>query len=244
MATAVITRDRQALKGRSVDFSTSWGQPHDLLWVVPERLQPLDGEVLATWTRHLIGPVVVRRGLAPDGHIAVGLRGSNKLERQAATIARTDVITGVQPDTLAHVHYWADYRWDHPTLQRLHLVAPILNQWIATHHGDDLQSWGITGSLGYELASGLRQLHPDSDLDLVLRCPQPLNRQEAKQLWAALNQPEAHTRLDIQLETPNGAIALAEWASDSPQVLLKTAQGPRLTDQPWYEQATREPTDV
>lgn len=232
----MITPVAQAHPSNATDPMVLWGQPHDLLWVVPECLQPLEGDALAAWARPLIGPVVVRRGPAPAGHIAIGLRGRHKGERQAATIAATDIITRIKPEALAHPHVWAHYRIDHPVLQRLQHIAPILNQWLTTHPKTCL-SWGITGSLGYELASGLKQLHHDSDLDVLLRCPQPLPRQQAQQLWAQLNTTQDSTRLDVQLETPLGAIALAEWASHSPQVLLKTAQGPQLTDQPWRKPA-------
>ncbi|ODC03544.1 malonate decarboxylase holo-[acyl-carrier-protein] synthase [Terasakiispira papahanaumokuakeensis] len=223
-------------KRQALDPMTPWGRPHDLLWVAPgvapECLRPLEGDTLASWVQCLAGPVVVRRGPAPVGHIAIGLRGRHKGERQAATIAKAAVIKGITPDALASAYIWAHYRMDHPVLQRLQTAAPILNEWVAAHKGECL-SWGITGSLGYELASGLKQLHQNSDLDLLLRCPQPLARQQAQQLWDQLNGCRNDTRLDIQLETPHGAISLAEWASHSPQVLLKTEQGPQLTDHPW-----------
>ncbi|MBU5894992.1 hypothetical protein JVW19_23735, partial [Vibrio cholerae O1] len=37
-------------------------------------------------------------------------------------------------------------------------------------------TWGVTGSCGYALATGLPVMHADSDLDLTVRCPQPVDR--------------------------------------------------------------------
>ena len=40
-------------------------------------------------------------------------------------------------------------------------------------------------------------------------------------------------RVDLQLETPLGGVALREWAGDGARVLVKTADGPRLVGDPW-----------
>jgi hypothetical protein len=36
-------------------------------------------------------------------------------------------------------------------------------------------TWGITGSTGYALATGIPVIHADSDLDLLIRAPQPIS---------------------------------------------------------------------
>ena len=95
-------------------------------------------------------------------------------------------------------------------------------------------AWGVTGSLGFELASGIRAAHPDSDLDLSLRAPDQLSRTEARTLCVLLD--AAPGRIDLQLETPCGAVALREWASEAPRVLLKTQNGPLLVRDPWQLQ--------
>jgi phosphoribosyl-dephospho-CoA transferase len=74
-------------------------------------------------------------------------------------------------------------------------------------------------------------LHQDSDLDLILRTPQFFDRPAALNLLTALQQ--AACRIDLQLQTPNGAVALREWAGTSRQVLLKTEAGARLVINPW-----------
>jgi len=46
--------------------------------------------------------------------------------------------------------------------------------------------------------------------------------------------PALPCRLDIQLETPLGGCALAEWLRGG-KVLVKTAAGPIRVDNPWNE---------
>jgi phosphoribosyl-dephospho-CoA transferase len=91
--------------------------------------------------------------------------------------------------------------------------------------------WGPTGGVGYQLATGLAVLHGASDLDLLLRIAEPIDRAWARALLAQLD--SAPCRIDLQLETPYGAVALREWAGDSRRVLLKCDAGARLVDNPW-----------
>ncbi len=97
-------------------------------------------------------------------------------------------------------------------------------------------TWGITGSVGFALASGVSTLRPDSDLDLLLRAPHPLSRDEARALFALLQ--AAPARIDMQVDTGHGGFALAEWAGQADRVLLKTASGPLLVTDPWAEDAS------
>jgi phosphoribosyl-dephospho-CoA transferase len=43
-------------------------------------------------------------------------------------------------------------------------------------------------------------------------------------------------RVDVQIETPSGAIALAEYAANLARVALRTQFGPRLVENPWQEE--------
>ncbi|MBS0976476.1 phosphoribosyl-dephospho-CoA transferase MdcG domain-containing protein, partial [Serratia rubidaea] len=87
-----------------------------------------------------------------------------------------------------------------------------------------------TGSCGYALATGLPVMHADSDLDLTVRCPQPVDRAALQALAQRLR--TLPCRVDMQIETPHGGFALNEWLRDG-RVLLKTNGGPYLTDAPW-----------
>ncbi|WP_132585984.1 malonate decarboxylase holo-ACP synthase [Pseudomonas aeruginosa] len=92
-------------------------------------------------------------------------------------------------------------------------------------------AWGVTGGAGFELASGVAVLHPDSDLDLLLRTPRPFPRDDALRLLQCFEQ--CPCRIDLQLQTPAGGVALREWAEGRPRVLAKGSEAPLLLEDPW-----------
>jgi phosphoribosyl-dephospho-CoA transferase len=94
--------------------------------------------------------------------------------------------------------------------------------------------WGVSGSAGFELASGFQALHEGSDLDLILRTPQPLDRVKGQALVKLLD--AAVCQVDLQLQTPFGAVALREWAGSAGRVLLKNASQAVLVIDPWNPQ--------
>ena len=199
-------------------------RPHDLLWGLrPEHLP----QEAPAWARAALGghvPVVVRRALAEPGWVAVGVRGAGREQRYAAWMPVTEISRLVSPQAVARAGRWRNHAQRHwPALRALSQLAPRF---------DSLKlAWGVTGSLGFELASGVAAAHLDSDLDLSLRLPHQFSRAEAQALCALLD--EAPGRVDLQLETPHGAVALREWAGAAPRVMLKTQAGPLLVSDPW-----------
>lgn len=202
-------------------------RPHDLLWGLrPEQLP----QEAPAWARSALGghvPVVVRRAPAESGWVAVGIRGAAREQRHATWMRLSDISRLVTPQAVARAGRWRNHAQSHwPALRALGELAPRL---------DALGlAWGVTGSLGFELASGIAAAHPDSDLDLSLRAPYHLPREWARTLCRLLD--EAPGRVDLQLETPYGAVALREWAGEAPRVLLKTQHGPLLISDPWQRQ--------
>ncbi|VVQ15502.1 Phosphoribosyl-dephospho-CoA transferase [Pseudomonas fluorescens] len=195
---------------------------HDLLWgMTPEQL-PADAPAWAVESIRAGQPVVVRRAVSAAGQIAVGVRGRLREQRFAASMAITSVSRRVRPEQLCHV----DIDRDLPAVRALRQLRPLLDGygWI----------WGVSGSAGFELASGFTALHEGSDLDLILRTPQPLARAQARDLVALLDAVECV--VDMQLQTPLGAVALREWAGASPRVLLKNAHEACLVIDPWNPQ--------
>lgn len=192
---------------------------HDLLWgLTPEHL-PADAPA---WVIEVISeghPVVVRRALTVADQIAVGVRGCLREQRYATLMAVAAIQRRVRPEELCHVE--SDRDW--PALQALVQLRPLLDAYGF--------SWGVSGSAGFELASGFAALHQHSDLDLILRTPQPLGRVQALELFKLLG--AAVCPVDMQLQTPNGAVALREWAGSAQRVLLKSASGARLVMDPW-----------
>jgi phosphoribosyl-dephospho-CoA transferase len=78
-------------------------------------------------------------------------------------------------------------------------------------------------------------VNEDSDLDLLIRAPEPLARELARALLEQLHTLAGRigTRIDAQLETPAGGVALAEWAAGKARVLARHASGPQLIADPW-----------
>lgn len=193
--------------------------PHDLLWGMPVSALAADAPQWAVEAVGLEHPVVVRRALAQHGMVAVGVRGPRRDQRYAALMRKADIRRCVRPEQLTH--RVGQQQW--PALAALEQVRPLMDSLALT--------WGVTGSAGFELASGVAALHEQSDLDLIVLTPQFVSRDWAAEMVGMLD--GAVCRVDVQLQTPFGALALREWASNSRQVLLKSEPGAWLVTQPW-----------
>ena len=195
---------------------------HDLLWgMTPEQL-PADAPAWVVESLRAGQPVVVRRALSVAGQVAVGVRGRLREQRYATSMAIASISRRVSPEELCH----ADIDRELPAVRALTQLRPMLDKcgWV----------WGVSGSAGFELASGFTALHEGSDLDLILRTPQPLSRAESRALVATLD--TVTCVVDMQLQTPFGAVALREWAGSSHRVLLKNASQACLVLDPWNPQ--------
>ncbi|MBC8651983.1 malonate decarboxylase holo-ACP synthase [Pseudomonas sp. MTM4] len=197
-------------------------RPHDLLWGMrPEQL-PADAPAWALAVLAAGQPVVVRRARVAPGLVAVGLRGTTRAQRLATVMPFEAIRHCLAPEQLVERRA----REELPVFHALAGLRPLL---------DGLgHVWGVTGSAGFQLATGLHAAHPDSDLDLLLRAERPLPRSEARSLLQLLADHDC--RIDLQLETPLGGVALREWAGSAARVLAKTEHGPRLVDDPWAEE--------
>ncbi len=118
-----------------------------------------------------------------------------------------------------------------PCFAMLQRLAPALN-------GLPL-AWGVTGGVGFTLASGIDVLRAESDLDLRVRAPSPSSAEALLALGDLLNDMNdgQGVRVDVQVEAAAGAFALQEWLRTGGPVLLKTSLGPRLCDDPWQAEA-------
>ena len=200
---------------------TSTLRPHDLIWLnARDALE----ETTESWVDdvwHTGLPVVVRRDVDEAGRIPVGVRGMKRCQRAAGWV-NPDAVTRVcTPESLVDPQAMLRSPFiSQPPVQ----VALLLSQqaWPWT--------WGITGSPGYALATGIPVIHASSDLDLLIRAPQPLSREVLEKWQQQLT--DGLCRADTQVETPYGAFALNEWLRDG-RALLKTSQGPRLVSDPW-----------
>jgi phosphoribosyl-dephospho-CoA transferase len=157
------------------------------------------------------------------------VRGRTRPERLAAFLAPIAVAARVSPEGLA-----AAQGWRHAFRARWLGAVRVLDavDELFTFLG---LAWGPTGSVGFELATGVAVAGPASDVDVVVRVPEPWSLARAREL--ANDLARLPLRVDTQLDTPGGAVALAEYARGA-RVLLRTPDGPKLVNDPWRHGAT------
>jgi phosphoribosyl-dephospho-CoA transferase len=173
--------------------------------------------------------VVVRRAHAPAGLIPVGVRGRTRAERFAALLALDAVAARVTPEDLVCARGWRNMVRAR-SIRSLRVLDTVDELFAALG-----LAWGPTGSVGFELATGVATASTDSDLDLVVRAPEPWPLECAREIADHLNR--LPTCVDAQLDTPAGAVMLSEYARGD-RVLLRTPDGPRLTWDPWRDATT------
>jgi phosphoribosyl-dephospho-CoA transferase len=205
---------------------------HDLIRLREPTVIP--GDVpLPTWvttTLRRIPWVVIRRGFVRNGMMPAGVRGSIRSQRIACFVPLADIIESLSPEDLTDSHHPLDQtRIDAaPALAAMARVKPLLS-------GLGF-SWGPGGSVGFEIATGQATATMTSDLDLVLRLNYRIDQTQASQLLADLRQSAAPARVDVMVETPDGGVALADLATSSERVIVRTPAGPRLSTNPWMMQ--------
>lgn len=202
-------------------------RPHDLLRL--HCLPQFDGE--PAWVRDAFERApyaVVRRALAAEGFVAIGLRGMERAQRYGTWVHVDDIETATPPDALARRN---------PLAERNVLPAFVGLAELQRDTSGALSGfvWGPTGSAGFELATQVPTVTAASDLDLLIRTPQKLSRDTALQLLNPLQAlaQRVGIRVDAQLETPAGGVALAEWAAGKARVMARHARGPQLIADPW-----------
>jgi len=200
--------------------------PHDILRLRGTGAVFAVEEETGIGSAHLLRTpyAVVRRSPARDGAVPIGIRGMLRSERFAAWIGHEDVLAVYTPEML-----------------RKRAASRMLPAFAALTMLNDLWdglafSWGPAGSVGFELATGLPAVHSASDLDIVIRVPRALEADIAREIFSTtMNLPCA---VDVQLETPGGALSLAEFVSARRPVLLRTRSGPVLTEDPFASPVT------
>jgi phosphoribosyl-dephospho-CoA transferase len=212
--------------GPGLSCDARW-RPHDLLRL--RRLPAFDDE--PAWVRAAFERApyaVVRRALADEGFVAIGVRGVERAQRYGTWAQASDIEAAMPPETLAGATPIAGREALPPFAALAFLQTDTLSPLAGL-------VWGPTGSAGFELATRVPTVIESSDLDLLIRTPEPLAQDFAR---ALLDQvltlaKRAGIRVDAQLETPAGGIALAEWAAGKPRVMARNAHGPQLIADPW-----------
>jgi len=167
--------------------------------------------------------LVVRRALNKEGLIPVGVRGVERSQRFAAWFDPQGIAEILPPEALRT----SSGTRDQPALMAL---QELERRWSGLLH-----AWGPTGSVGFELASGMATVTATSDLDLVLRARDRLSERELSGL--AKDCSELACATDVQIETPHGSVALQEFHNTPSKLLLRTCSGPVLVCDPWQPPA-------
>lgn len=197
-------------------------KPHDLLKI--RGMDALDAsQPFPEWVQQSLNDapfVVVRRAEASVISVPVGIRGEYRGQRFGTWLKANGISEVISPYILANPVNWkADYHDTLPaTIATLKMIIPVLNA--------SGFRWGPTGSTGFELATGIPVLKATSDLDLVISADSYISVSDAAALLQQL-QDIATVRLDIQLETPLGGVALTEYVNAG-IVMIKTLNGPVL----------------
>lgn len=199
---------------------------HDLLRVV--QLARADNE--PDWVREALAHApwaVVRRAQAAAGFVAVGVRGATRAERFGTWLNHQDIESIRSPEHLLDTLPANDRRAlpAFAAFERLRESPSAL----------DAYAWGPTGSAGFELATGVQTISASSDLDLLIRMPKQPTPDALHTLADLLARAAGHarTRVDAQLETPAGGVALAELVAGKSRVLARASDGARLVTDPW-----------
>ncbi len=206
-------------------------RPHDLLRLTSGAGLLNEGSIPGWVTASLARTpwVVVRRARTQARLIPVGVRGHTRAERFAALLAPKAVAARVTPEELA-----ATRGWRHMSRARWVGALAVLDAVDELFASLGL-TWGPIGSVGFELATRVAAASTTSDLDVVVRAPEPWSLEYARNM--ADNLARLPALVDVQLDMPAGTVMLAEYARGG-RVLLRTPDGPRLTCDPWRESAT------
>lgn len=205
--------------------------PHDLLRLAAPAclLNTPHTKPAPAWARDSLERtpwVVVRRAACAPTTVPVGVRGPARGQRWAAYVPRDAVCEIVRPEDLLTVPAARDL----PVFRAVAALGALTRPPWAT-------AWGPGGSAGFELATGLPAAHPGSDLDLLVRVPHPVPPASVTQMLPAL--AALPVRADVQLQSPCGGFAAAEYARDTGQTLLRTDTGPYLVADPWHRPEPR-----
>jgi phosphoribosyl-dephospho-CoA transferase len=214
------------------DASQHSFQVHDLLLLRRGLISAADGAQPAWVTSRPSSHhwVVVRRSAAPDGLVAIGVRGSERQQRWGGYADLSDIIERVRPSQLS------SHR-----LRGARIMAPALTalSWLETRLDHRELDWGPVGSVGFELVTGQQVVTATSDLDIALFAPVRFTRETARDLWNLLR--KAPAKIDVRVETSVCGFSLEEYAREGEgNVLMRLPDRRQFAKDPWSISAIKD----
>jgi len=198
---------------------------HDLLRLSCLELEQADA-VKPEWLDAVLEAcpwVVVRRAAFHGKQVPVGVRGKERAQRWAGFVNPEQIAQIVSPNQLRESLVEGSRRG----LRAFHSL-----RFLGTKAAMKSLDWGPGGSAGFELASGRPTVTEASDLDIVIRAPEPFDRAFANSICIQLD--GVSTRVDALVETPYCGFSLDEYAhSQLHKVLVRTDTGRILAEDPW-----------
>ena len=198
---------------------------HDLL-LLQSGIVSAAGVAKPAWVASSIAPnlwVVVRRAMAPDGLVAVGIRGINRHERQGGFAELADVKERLRPSQLFLCM---------ACRTRIAMPALAALSWLEGQLDKSELDWGPVGSVGFELATGKPVVNGASDLDIALFAPTRFTRDTARDLWSVIS--AAPAKVDVRVETQCCGFSLEEYAREGTErVLVRLPASRQLVADPW-----------
>ncbi len=167
--------------------------------------------------------VVVRRASTNGNLVPVGVRGKERAHRWAGFVNPEQIAQIVSPNQL---------RGSLAENSRRGLRAFDSLRFLEMKVALKALDWGPGGSTGFELVSGSPTVTETSDLDIVIRAPEPFDRAFARSICIQLE--GAPARVDVLVETSCCGFSLNEYAhSRLDKVLVRTCTGRILAGDPW-----------
>ncbi len=186
---------------------------HDLVRLTPRAVTRLSRSAPDWAGRSLEAApwAVVRRARVP-GAVAIGVRGESREERFATELRIDEIACVVTPESLL----------DRDAGRALDAFRALTA--VACAGNECGLRLGPTGSVGFELATGMACVSPRSDLDVVVRAhpSEPALRRFAEALR------ELPARVDVEIAFGEGCGVALEEALRAGPMLVKTPDGPRM----------------
>ncbi|MDU0990319.1 MAG: malonate decarboxylase holo-ACP synthase, partial [Enterococcus faecium] len=184
-------------------------QAHDIVLFDKHEIERFPLPEWVVLTEKMFG--TVRRALTDHAEILpIGLRGPARNQRWATEISKHAVKQVIHPwDIIEQESYRQEKIMDYPVYQQFHAARNILSGC----------KWGIGGSLGFELSTGIPAVKETSDFDLLLYADSPIELP----IQAIRSHPAFFEQFDTQVVTRQGGFSLKEYLREpEKKILLKT----------------------